>query len=71
MQTAGTATGYSYYDTSNKLVVDSNPAVRQACDTTMDIIDAGPLRTSYGSWSEEWDAGFKQASSPPSPARPG
>ncbi|MEU1685891.1 ABC transporter substrate-binding protein [Micromonospora sp. NPDC005707] len=60
LQTAGNTTGYSYYDTSDKLVVDSNPAVRQAYDTTMDIIDSG-LSGKYGSWSEEWVSAFKQS----------
>ncbi|MET8911770.1 extracellular solute-binding protein [Micromonospora sp. NPDC004551] len=60
LQTAGNTTGYSYYDTSDKLVVDSNPAVRQAYDTTMDIIDSG-LSGRYGSWSEEWVSAFKQS----------
>ncbi|GAB3071625.1 ABC transporter substrate-binding protein [Micromonospora schwarzwaldensis] len=60
LQTAGNASGYSYYDTSNNLVVGSNPAVRQAYDTTMDIIDSG-LSGKYGSWSEEWVSAFKQS----------
>ncbi|MEV0152784.1 extracellular solute-binding protein [Micromonospora sp. NPDC050686] len=60
LQTAGNTTGYSYYDTADKLVVDSNPAVRQAYDTTMDIIDSG-LSGKYGSWSEEWVSAFKQS----------
>ncbi|MEU5530515.1 extracellular solute-binding protein [Micromonospora chersina] len=60
LQTAGNTTGYSYYDTSNNLVVDSNPAVKQAYDTTMDIIDSG-LSGKYGSWSEEWVSAFKQS----------
>ncbi|WP_200210824.1 ABC transporter substrate-binding protein [Micromonospora coerulea] len=60
LQTAGNAQGYSYYDTSNNLVVDSNPAVKQAYDTTMDIIDSG-LSGKYGSWSEEWVSAFKQS----------
>ncbi|MEU4478352.1 ABC transporter substrate-binding protein [Micromonospora sp. NPDC023966] len=60
LQTAGNTTGYSYYDTGNNLVVDSNPAVRQAYDTTMDIIDSG-LSGRYGSWSEEWVSAFKQS----------
>ncbi|GHJ11701.1 ABC transporter substrate-binding protein [Micromonospora humidisoli] len=60
LQTAGNTTGYSYYDTANKLVVDSNPAVRQAYDTTVDIIDSG-LSGRYGAWSEEWVSAFKQA----------
>ncbi|MFC3501570.1 ABC transporter substrate-binding protein [Micromonospora krabiensis] len=60
LQTAGNTTGYSYYDTGNNLVVDSNPAVKQAYDTTMDIIDSG-LSGKYGSWSEEWVSAFKQS----------
>ncbi|MER7331071.1 MULTISPECIES: extracellular solute-binding protein [unclassified Micromonospora] len=60
LQTAGNAQGYHYYDTADNLVVDSNPAVRQAWDTTMDIIDSG-LSGKYGSWSEEWVSAFKQA----------
>ncbi|MGN9810677.1 ABC transporter substrate-binding protein [Micromonospora sp. BQ11] len=60
LQTAGNAQGYHYYDTSDNLVVDSNPAVKQAWDTTMDIIDSG-LSGKYGSWSEEWVSAFKQA----------
>ncbi|WP_432900879.1 ABC transporter substrate-binding protein [Micromonospora matsumotoense] len=60
LQTAGNTTGYSYYDTTDKLVVDSNPAVRQAYDTTVDIIDSG-LSGRYGAWSEEWVSAFKQA----------
>ncbi|MEV0326339.1 ABC transporter substrate-binding protein [Micromonospora echinospora] len=60
LQAAGNGPGYHYYDTSGKLVVDSNPAVRQAWDTTMDIVDSG-LSGKYGSWSEEWVSAFKQA----------
>lgn len=60
LQTAGNAQGYSYYDTSDNLVVDSNPAVRQAWDTTMDIIDSG-LSGKYAAWSEEWVSAFKQS----------
>ncbi|PWU50293.1 ABC transporter substrate-binding protein [Micromonospora globispora] len=60
LQAAGNTTGYSYYDTSNNLVVDSNPAVKQAYDTTMDIIDSG-LSGKYGSWSEEWVSAFRQS----------
>ncbi|MFB9239332.1 extracellular solute-binding protein [Plantactinospora siamensis] len=59
LQTAGNTTGYSYYDTAGNLVVDSNPAVRQAWDTTVRIVDAG-LSGKYGAWSDEWVAAFKQ-----------
>ncbi|MGN9776085.1 extracellular solute-binding protein [Micromonospora sp. H33] len=60
LQTAGNTSGYHYYDTSDNLVVDTNPAVKQAWDTTMDIIDSG-LSGKYGAWSEEWVSAFKQA----------
>lgn len=60
LQKAGEAGGYHYYDTGDKLVVDSNPAVRAAWDQTMKIIDAG-LSGKYGSWSEEWVSAFKQS----------
>ncbi|WP_435830643.1 ABC transporter substrate-binding protein [Polymorphospora rubra] len=60
LQEAGKSTGYHYYDTGDNLVVESNPAVRQAWDVTVDIIDSG-LSGKYGAWSEEWVAAFKQA----------
>lgn len=60
LQTAGNTNGYHYYDTDDELVVDTNPAVRQAWDTTMDIIDSG-LSGRYSAWSEEWVSAFKQA----------
>ncbi|MFI7548575.1 ABC transporter substrate-binding protein [Verrucosispora sp. WMMD703] len=60
LQTAGNAQGYHYYDTSDNLVVDTNPAVKQAWDITMNIVNAG-LSGKYGSWSEEWVSAFKQA----------
>ncbi|SBT48352.1 ABC transporter substrate-binding protein [Micromonospora auratinigra] len=60
LQAAGNSTGYSYYDNSNNLVVDSNPAVKQAYDTTVNIINAN-LSGKYGSWSEEWVSAFKQS----------
>jgi cellobiose transport system substrate-binding protein len=59
LQTAGATTGYSYYDRSDTLVVDTNPAVRQAYDTTMKIID-NKLTGKFGAWSDEWVAAFKQ-----------
>ena len=35
MQMAGNANGYTYYDKSNNLVIDSNPVVKQAWDKTI------------------------------------
>ncbi|MDQ7907803.1 extracellular solute-binding protein [Phytohabitans sp. ZYX-F-186] len=60
LQYGGAAGGYHYYDTSDNLVVESNPAVKQAWDTTMDIIDSG-LSGKYQAWSDDWVAAFKQA----------
>ncbi|MDG4773186.1 ABC transporter substrate-binding protein [Solwaraspora sp. WMMD792] len=60
LQTAGAAEGYHYYDLDDNLVVDTNPAVKQAWDITMDIIDSD-LSGKYGAWSDEWVAAFKQA----------
>ena len=48
LQQAGESTGYTFYDTSNKLVVESNPAVKNAYDSTMQIVH-GKLSGKYGS----------------------
>jgi cellobiose transport system substrate-binding protein len=58
LQDAGASTGYTYFDTSNNLVVDSNPAVKSAWDKTTKIIDA-KLSGKYGQWGPEWTAAFK------------
>jgi cellobiose transport system substrate-binding protein len=60
LQEAGKSPGYTYYDTTNNLVVDSNPAVKAAFDQTTKIIDA-KLSGKYGQWGPEWTAAFKQA----------
>ena len=60
LQEAGKSTGYTYYDNSNNLVVDSNPAVKAAFDQTNKIISA-KLSGKYGQWGPEWTAAFKQA----------
>lgn len=49
---------HTYYDTSNKLVIDSNPGVRKAWDTTVRMIEAG-LSANVEQWSPQWNAGFK------------
>jgi cellobiose transport system substrate-binding protein len=58
MQTAGSGSGYTYYDKSNKLVLDSNPDVKTAFDLTTKMIGAG-LSNNLQSFSNEWNAGFK------------
>jgi cellobiose transport system substrate-binding protein len=60
MQMAGNAGGYTYYDKSNNLVIESNPVVKQAWDKTMEVISAG-LSANLQSWTDGWTAGFKNA----------
>jgi cellobiose transport system substrate-binding protein len=60
MQMAGNGSGYTYYDKSNNLVIDSNPVVKQAWDQTMKVIGAG-LSAKLQSWTDGWTAGFKNA----------
>lgn len=58
MQTAGAGTGYTYYDKSNKLVLADNPDVKTAFDLTTKMISGG-LSNNLQSFSNEWNAGFK------------
>jgi cellobiose transport system substrate-binding protein len=51
----------TYFDRDNKLVVKSNPAVKNAWDIANDMIDAD-LTAKIVAFSEEWDAGFKNGS---------
>lgn len=50
---------HTYYDTDNKLVIDSNPGVKAAWDQTVEMIDAG-LSGNIMPWSPQWNAGFKK-----------
>jgi len=58
MQKAGDGTGYTYYDKSNKLVIGDNPDIKAAYDLTTKMIAAG-LSNNLQSFSNEWNAGFK------------
>jgi len=49
---------HTYYDTSNKLVIDSNPGVKKAWDQTIGMVEAG-LSANIDQWSPQWNAGFK------------
>ncbi|MFR9774936.1 ABC transporter substrate-binding protein [Micromonospora sp. MS34] len=60
MQTAGAGTGYTYFDKSNKLVIGENPDVKSAFDLTTKMVSAG-LSNNLKSFSNEWNAGFKNA----------
>jgi cellobiose transport system substrate-binding protein len=60
MQKAGLGGGYTYFDKSDKMVIDTNPAVKDAWEISNKILDAG-LSAKLAAWSNEWNAGFKQA----------
>ncbi|MGH3729583.1 MAG: extracellular solute-binding protein [Micromonosporaceae bacterium] len=47
------------YDSSDKVVVESNPAVRGAYDKTIEAIEAG-LSAKIAAWSPAWNAGFQK-----------
>lgn len=49
---------HTYYDTGNKLVIDSNPGVKTAWDQTVQMIAAG-LSADIAAYSPQWNAGFK------------
>ncbi|MEH0842001.1 extracellular solute-binding protein [Micromonospora sp. CPCC 205711] len=58
MQTAGAGSGYTYFDKSNQLVIDKNPDVKAAFDLTTKMVSGG-LSNNLKSFSNEWNAGFK------------
>jgi len=49
---------HTYYDTSNNLVIDTNPGVKTAWNKTVQMIQAG-LSGNIAAWSPQWNAGFK------------
>jgi cellobiose transport system substrate-binding protein len=51
----------TYFDRDNKLVVESNPAVKNAWDLADDMIEAD-LSAKLVAFSDEWNAGFKNGS---------
>ncbi len=59
-----------YYDTSDTVIVASNPAVKQAWDLVAESIEAGQSANLMAN-DEVWNEGFTKARSPRSPARPG
>jgi cellobiose transport system substrate-binding protein len=58
MQVAGVDPGYTYFDRDNKLVFDTNPAVKSAWDTTNKLLSAG-LSANLKSFTPEWNSAFK------------
>ncbi|WP_205326432.1 ABC transporter substrate-binding protein [Glycomyces sp. YM15] len=47
------------YDREDNLVVESNPAIGQAWDLTVDAIEAG-MSNRLQAWTPEWNAGFSE-----------
>jgi cellobiose transport system substrate-binding protein len=60
MQVAGANSGYTYYDKSDKLVLDSNKDIKTAYDETTKAIGEG-LSAGLISFSDNWTAGFKNS----------
>ncbi|WP_449061612.1 ABC transporter substrate-binding protein [Planomonospora algeriensis] len=50
----------AYFDTSNQLVIDKNPAVKTAFDTVKSFSEAG-LTAKLASFTNEWSAGTKKS----------
>lgn len=61
IQEAGKDEGVTYFDKSDKLIIETNPAVKAAFDKTIEMIGAG-VSANLASFSPEWSAGFKQGS---------
>jgi cellobiose transport system substrate-binding protein len=50
-----------YYNSDNTLIIDSNAAIKQAWDTTVQAVKAGES-AKLTSFSPQWNTGFKQGS---------
>lgn len=59
LQNAGAGPGYSFFDKSDKLVFDSNPAVRAAFDTTLKFERAG-LTADASVFTPPWQTALKR-----------
>jgi cellobiose transport system substrate-binding protein len=51
--------GDIFYDAEDNIVADKSPAVKQAWDTSLKMVDAN-ITAKTATWSPEWSAGFKQ-----------
>ena len=52
---------HTYFDTDDTLVIEDNPAVKDAWDTSLAMSEAG-ISAKLKSFSNEWNAGFKNGS---------
>ncbi|MQA84414.1 MAG: extracellular solute-binding protein [Streptosporangiales bacterium] len=60
-QEAGKASNYTYFDTNNNLVIDTNPAVKTAWDTSVEMAQAG-LSAELRTFDDPWISGFRRDS---------
>ncbi|MBN1174365.1 MAG: carbohydrate ABC transporter substrate-binding protein, partial [Micromonosporaceae bacterium] len=60
MQIASNSSGYTYFDTYNKLALETNQDVRTAWDLTTQMIELD-LSAGFPSFTDEWKAGLKQS----------
>ncbi|MDG4823852.1 extracellular solute-binding protein [Asanoa sp. WMMD1127] len=51
--------GDIFYDKDDNIVADKSAAVKQAWDTSLQMVDAN-ITAKTATWSPEWSAGFKQ-----------
>jgi cellobiose transport system substrate-binding protein len=59
LQNAGAGPGYSFFDKSNNLVFDSNPAVKQAFDTTLKF-EQNKMTSDMAIFTPPWQTALKK-----------
>ncbi|WP_344275793.1 ABC transporter substrate-binding protein [Actinomadura napierensis] len=59
LQNAGAGPGYSFFDKDDKLVFDTNPAVKQAFDTALKF-EQSKLTSDMSIFTPPWQAGLKR-----------
>ena len=60
MQEAGKGSNQTYFDQSNKLDMESNPAVKAAFDETVKMSQAGLAAEAFQFLSDPWSQGLKK-----------
>ncbi|MEU5879519.1 extracellular solute-binding protein [Spirillospora sp. NPDC047279] len=59
LQNAGTGPGYSFFDKSNNLVFDTNPAVKQAFDTSLKF-ETAKMTSDMSIFTPPWQTALKR-----------
>lgn len=66
MQVAGSDTGYTYFDESDKLVLETNPDIKTAWNLTVEMVDSG-LSAGLRANTDAWNSGSNCPNSPQLP----